>query len=158
MTGNVGDVGVARLGARLVSRVRRPAFGGRDPIRIVGAAVVCAALLARAATSSAAFRGAVSRGRVRAVLVTLVVSLGLVVVATPANAFVYWTNNSSGTIGRANLDGTGVNQSFITGAYLVPGSRALATIRCCRRSAQPRDDLAPQTSRLPLFAVMRVPE
>jgi len=62
MTGNVGDVGVARLGARLVSRVRRPAFGGRDPIRIVGAAVVCAALLARAATSSAAFRGAVSRG------------------------------------------------------------------------------------------------
>ena len=27
---------------------------------------------------------------------------------------IYWTTNS--TIGRANLDGTGVNQSFITGA------------------------------------------
>lgn len=71
------------------------------------------------------FPGCCQQGRVRAVLVTLVVSLGLVVVATPANAFVYWTNNSSGTIGRANLDGTGVNQSFITGAYVVPGSLAL---------------------------------
>ncbi len=29
---------------------------------------------------------------------------------------VYWTNGSTGTIGRANLDGTGANQSFITGA------------------------------------------
>jgi virginiamycin B lyase len=30
-------------------------------------------------------------------------------------AHVYWTNSDSGTIGRANLDGTGVDQSFITG-------------------------------------------
>ena len=29
---------------------------------------------------------------------------------------VYWANSGTGTIGRANLDGTGVNQSFITGA------------------------------------------
>ena len=33
-----------------------------------------------------------------------------------ANADVYWTNFAGGTIGRANLDGSGVNQSFITGA------------------------------------------
>jgi hypothetical protein len=29
---------------------------------------------------------------------------------------VYWANNSTGTIGRADLDGTGANQSFIGGA------------------------------------------
>ena len=29
---------------------------------------------------------------------------------------VYWTNADADTIGRANLDGTGANQSFITGA------------------------------------------
>ena len=28
---------------------------------------------------------------------------------------VYWANPHADTIGRANLDGTGVNQSFITG-------------------------------------------
>jgi virginiamycin B lyase len=31
-------------------------------------------------------------------------------------AHVYWTNLYNGTIGRANLDGTGANQSLITGA------------------------------------------
>jgi sugar lactone lactonase YvrE len=36
--------------------------------------------------------------------------------AAPASAYVYWANSSSNTIGRANLDGTGVNQSFITAA------------------------------------------
>ena len=29
---------------------------------------------------------------------------------------VYWTNSSTGTIGRADLDGQNPNQSFITGA------------------------------------------
>lgn len=29
---------------------------------------------------------------------------------------VYWTDTQAGRIGRANLDGTGVNQSFVTGA------------------------------------------
>ena len=29
---------------------------------------------------------------------------------------IYWANQTPGTIGRANLDGTDVNQSFITGA------------------------------------------
>jgi virginiamycin B lyase len=33
-----------------------------------------------------------------------------------AQAYVYWANRDAGTIGRANLDGTGVNQSFIAGA------------------------------------------
>jgi hypothetical protein len=36
-------------------------------------------------------------------------------------AHVYWTNVGNGTIGRANLDGTGANQSFITGANLPTG-------------------------------------
>jgi hypothetical protein len=35
--------------------------------------------------------------------------------AAQADAFVYWSE-SNGSIGRANLDGTGVNESFITGA------------------------------------------
>jgi hypothetical protein len=29
---------------------------------------------------------------------------------------IYWANESTFAIGRANLDGTGVNQNFITGA------------------------------------------
>ena len=39
--------------------------------------------------------------------------------ASGASAYVYWANGGGGlggTIGRANLDGTGANQSFITGA------------------------------------------
>jgi hypothetical protein len=31
---------------------------------------------------------------------------------------IYWANETANTIGEANLDGTGVNQSFITGANL----------------------------------------
>ena len=55
------------------------------------------------------------RGRALALAVTLAVAVsgGL---AAQADAFVYWTNGFSRTIGRANLDGTGANQSFITGA------------------------------------------
>jgi hypothetical protein len=45
--------------------------------------------------------------------------------AGPASAYVYWTNyNGGGTIGRANLDGTNVNQSFITGLSY-PGAVAV---------------------------------
>ena len=36
--------------------------------------------------------------------------------ATAGPAQIYWANNGTGTIGRANLDGTGANQSFITGS------------------------------------------
>jgi virginiamycin B lyase len=31
------------------------------------------------------------------------------------SAYVYWANSNNSTIGRANLNGTGVNQRFITG-------------------------------------------
>lgn len=41
--------------------------------------------------------------------------------AAPANAYVYWGNTTTNTIGRANLDGTGVNQSFIAGLKGVRG-------------------------------------
>ena len=63
-----------------------------------------------------------SRRRLRAlglaVLGALVVSL---VVSKAAQAYVYWANRTdtigaTGTIARSNLDGSGANQSFITGA------------------------------------------
>jgi virginiamycin B lyase len=38
---------------------------------------------------------------------------GCLCLVTSASAFVYWTNELGDSIGRANLDGTGVNQSFI---------------------------------------------
>ena len=41
-----------------------------------------------------------------------------------ADAFVYWANSpggNGGTIGRANLDGTGVNEGFITGGSTAQG-------------------------------------
>jgi hypothetical protein len=61
-------------------------------------------------------------GGQRAVLGALVAALVFAFAAPPANAFVYWANfgtpGSGGgtTLGRANLDGSGVNESFITGA------------------------------------------
>ncbi len=50
------------------------------------------------------------------VLLAVLVVLPLVLAAR-ADASIYWTNSSypAGTIGRANLDGTGVDQSFVTG-------------------------------------------
>jgi len=58
-----------------------------------------------------------SRRRLRAlglaVLGALVVSM---VVSQATQAYVYWANQDTNTIGRANLDGSGANQSFITGA------------------------------------------
>jgi len=49
-------------------------------------------------------------------LVLAAAALGALELAARADAFVYWANFDSGTIGRANLDGSGVNQSFIAGA------------------------------------------
>ncbi len=46
-------------------------------------------------------------------LVAVVVGSGLC--AAQANAYVYWSTEGT-TLGQANLDGTGVNQSFVTGA------------------------------------------
>ena len=73
-------------------------------------------LLGCAVRSSWAVRGRLGWGRLRAVFGALVVSLCVVVVAAPASAFVYWANPSRNTIGLANLDGTCINRSFITGA------------------------------------------
>ena len=42
--------------------------------------------------------------------------LASLAVTARADAYVYWTNWGTDTIGRANLDGTDVNRSFITGA------------------------------------------
>ncbi len=59
-------------------------------------------------------------GRPRGRVVALAVALAMVVVggclAAQADAFVYWTNASGGTVGRANLDGSGADQMLITGA------------------------------------------
>src|SRR5262245_31206419 len=58
--------------------------------------------------------GRVPRAALPLLAALLAVSLAL---AARADAFVYWTNPGtnleSGTIGRANLDGTGVDESFI---------------------------------------------
>jgi hypothetical protein len=60
------------------------------------------------------------RGRYRALLLAVLLALTLAL-APRAEAFVYWANpgsteGSTGTIGRANLDGTGIDRSFIIGA------------------------------------------
>ena len=55
----------------------------------------------------------------RAIGVTLLAQLTLWAFAGPADpaeAFVYWANSTSGSLGRANLDGTGADQRFVTGA------------------------------------------
>jgi len=43
------------------------------------------------------------------------VAAGLLVFATHATAYVYWTDTESGTVARADLNGENVNQSFISG-------------------------------------------
>ena len=50
-----------------------------------------------------------------ALLALLVLSLAL---APRAEVFIYWTNGDS--IGRANLDGTGLNSHFIAVSTMVP--------------------------------------
>ena len=40
----------------------------------------------------------------------------MLTLAARADAALYWTNINSGTIGRANLDGSGIDQAFISGA------------------------------------------
>ena len=74
-----------------------------------------------------AVQAAVAR---RAVAATLGTLCGLVVLAWPAVGtalavpHIYWANRGVGTIGEASLDGTGVNQSFITDT--VPGTQGIA--------------------------------
>ena len=62
--------------------------------------------------------------------------------AGSADAHVYWANGGAATIGRANLDGTGCNQSFISGATTPRGRgrcrpRLLGQRRSAARSAAP---------------------
>ena len=61
----------------------------------------------------------------RAALILATLAVATLALAARADAFVYWTTGSSGTIGRANLDGTGVNQSFITGVGTSPDGVAV---------------------------------
>jgi hypothetical protein len=58
-----------------------------------------------------------SRGRgTKAVVAGLLAAIVLLLLPPLANAnFVYWTNEGGTTIGRAKINGTGVNNSFITG-------------------------------------------
>ena len=96
--------------------------------------------------SAAEYRSAPSRalpfdwraadiGRVRArhalrrvfLLLAALTTLALLFSAS-AGAYVYWANYTSGaTIGRANLNGTGANQSFISGASQPEGVAVDAT-------------------------------
>ena len=56
------------------------------------------------------------RKGVRSILLAAAAT-ALLVVALPASAeaYVYWPNDFSGTIGRSNLDGSAVNQDFVVG-------------------------------------------
>jgi hypothetical protein len=55
-----------------------------------------------------------SRARRRLLTVPVAIT-ALLCAASPAHAYIYWTqgNGNSGPIGRANLDGTGVRENFI---------------------------------------------
>jgi virginiamycin B lyase len=66
-------------------------------------------------TGERSFKAAVGEDRLRrrGPLVLAALLVFALAFAPRADAFVYWANNGAGTIGRANLDGTGVNQNFI---------------------------------------------
>jgi virginiamycin B lyase len=58
-------------------------------------------------------------GRGRRASIGVIVALAFVltiVFASSAQAYVYWTSHDAGFIGRANLDGTNSDQTFIVGA------------------------------------------
>src|SRR5262245_5390082 len=65
-------------------------------------------------------RGGGMRALIRAVAAAAAVAAVLLLAATGGQAVVsrhvYWVNGHAGTIGRANVDGTGADESFITGA------------------------------------------
>jgi virginiamycin B lyase len=57
------------------------------------------------------------RGSVALLLALVVVTLaGAASAAAAAPGFIYWSNEQTARLGRANIDGTGVNQGFIAGA------------------------------------------
>ena len=53
-------------------------------------------------------------------------ALATLALAARADAYVYWTDGAKDTIGRANLDGTGVDRSFIRG-LVHPAAMAVDT-------------------------------
>jgi virginiamycin B lyase len=57
----------------------------------------------------------------RAALALTTFAVATFALAAPADAFVYWANSGTNSIARANLDGTGADQSFITGANAPEG-------------------------------------
>jgi hypothetical protein len=62
-------------------------------------------------------RGTFALAALRAAVAFAAMALLLALAAPRAEAFIYWANTQSQTIGRANNDGSGVNDSFIsTGA------------------------------------------
>jgi len=66
---------------------------------------------------------------VRGLIAVLAATLGLAALASPAGAFVYWSNTNGGlgsTIGRANPDGSAPDQAFISG---LNGPRQMAVDR-----------------------------
>ncbi len=60
---------------------------------------------------------------IRAVVLGLVIAAGL---AAPAAADVYWANEGTSTIDRAEGDGTGVDDAFISGANAATSAHAVA--------------------------------
>jgi virginiamycin B lyase len=54
-------------------------------------------------------------------LALLVGALALLALPASATAYVYWGNGATSAVGRASLDGSAPNQSFITGATGVDG-------------------------------------
>src|SRR5215208_3084373 len=62
----------------------------------------------RTSEMTRSFNRAISMGAIAVLLLIFVGS---------AEAHVYWTNNADTTIGRANLDGTGVDQSLVSGGF-----------------------------------------
>jgi hypothetical protein len=62
--------------------------------------------------------------RLRAPLLVLALLAALLILplafAARADALIYWTSPNTNSIGRANLDGTGVNENFISGLGMPP--------------------------------------
>ncbi len=57
-----------------------------------------------------------TQGRRRLVCVGVLAGAAFWCLAASANAYVYWANSSANTIGRANPDGSGADERFVTGA------------------------------------------
>src|SRR5262249_36531359 len=72
---------------------------------------------ANAPAMAGAFARSAKLGWARAIRIAIVLAtLGALALPASAGAFVYWANEGDGTIGRANVDGSGVDQDFIPGA------------------------------------------